>query len=204
MSSYGDRRPTASDEAVDETRLVEAVRRGDAAAFDILVRRYLRRAHAVAFRLLGHHEDAEDLVQDAFMTALEKIDTFQLGRPFGPWFFRILTNRGHNLRAARARRTTVPIPDDAAAPIRSPSDDAARAELRDRLGAALAELPERQRLIVQLFEIDGFSGAEIAEILGIPPATVRWNLHQARKKLRTALAPLREEATTERTKEMTG
>lgn len=183
----------ASDEAVDETRLVVAVRRGDAAAFDALVRRYLRRAHAVAYRLLQHREDAEDLVQDAFMTALEKIDTFQTGRPFGPWFFRILTNRGQNLRAARARRATLPLPAETETPAPSPVDDAERAELRAWLDDALARLPERQRLIVQFFELDGLSGAEIAEILEIPPATVRWNLHQARKKLRTALAPLGEE-----------
>lgn len=180
----------ASDEAVTETRLVEAVRRGDAAAFDALVRRYLRRAHAVAYRLLEHREDAEDLVQDAFMTALERIHTFQPGRPFGPWFFRILTNRGHNLRAARARRATLPLPAEAETSAPSPADDAERSELRAWLADALAGLPERQRLIIQLFELDGLSGAEIAEALEMPPATVRWNLHQARKKLRTALAPL--------------
>lgn len=194
MSPYGEQ-PAASDEAVDETGLVEAVRRGDAAAFDMLVRRYLRRAYAVAYRLLEQQEDAEDLVQEAFMTVLEKIETFQPGRPFGPWFFRILTNRGHNLRARRARRATLPLPAEAEATSPSPADDAARAELRAWLDDALARLPERQRLIVQLFEVDGFSGAEIAEMLDMPPATVRWNLHQARKKLRTALAPLREEKT---------
>jgi RNA polymerase sigma-70 factor (ECF subfamily) len=127
------------------------------------------------------------------MTALERIDTFQSGRPFGPWFFRILTNRGQNLRAARARREILPIPSDAAAATTSPAHDAERAELRAWLGEAMARLPERQRLIVQLFEIDGFSGAEIAEMLEMRPATVRWNLHQARKGLRTTLAPLREE-----------
>lgn len=194
MSPYGEQ-PAASDEAVDETGLVEAVRRGDAAAFDMLVRRYLRRAYTVAYRLLEQKEDAEDLVQEVFMTVLEKIETFQPGRPFGPWFFRILTNRGHNLRARRARRATLPLPAEAEATSPSPADDAARAELRAWLDDALARLPERQRLIVQLFEVDGFSGAEIAEMLDMPPATVRWNLHQARKKLRTALAPLREEKT---------
>jgi RNA polymerase sigma-70 factor (ECF subfamily) len=191
--SHKDHHHTASDEAADEARLVEAVRRGDAAAFDTLVRRYLRRAHAIAYRLLEHHEDAEDLVQEAFMTALEKIDTFQTGRTFGPWFFRILTNRGQNLRAARARRATLPLPDNAVATTKSPAQDAERAELRTWIGEALDGLPERQRLIVQLFELDGFTGAEIAEMLEMPPATIRWNLHQARKKLRTALAPLSNE-----------
>lgn len=187
--------PTASDDEPTEARLVEAVRRGDTAAFDVLVRRYLRRAYAVAYRLLDHREDAEDLVQEAFMTALEKIDTFQPGRPFGPWFFRILTNRGQNLRASRSRRATQSIPRDAAARTTSPAAAAERADLRAWLDDAMAQLPERQRLIVQLFEVDGFSGAEIATMLEMPPATVRWNLHQARQRLRAALAPLREEET---------
>ncbi len=189
MSQHG-YPPTASTSATDEARLVEAVQRGDVTAFDTLVRRYLRRAYAVAYRLLDHREDAEDLVQEAFMTALEKIDTFQPGRPFGPWFFRILINRGQNQRVARARRATQPIPADTAAETTSPARAAERAELRAWLDDALAQLPERQRLIVQLFEVDGFSGAEIAEMLEMPPATVRWNLHQARGKLRQALAPL--------------
>jgi RNA polymerase sigma-70 factor (ECF subfamily) len=192
MSEHGDPSTALTDGAA-EARLVEAVRRGDVAAFDGLVRRYLRRAYTVAYRLLEHREDAEDLVQEAFMTALEKIDTFQPGRPLGPWFFRILINRGQNLRAARARRATQPIPPDAAAETTSPAHAAERAELRAWLDDALAQLPERQRLIVQFFEVDGFSGAEIAAMLEIAPATVRWNLHQARKKLRTALVPLVEE-----------
>jgi len=184
--------PTASSDGFDETRLIEAVRRGDAAAFDVLVRRYMRRAYAVAFRLLEHREDAEDLVQDAFLTALEKIDTFQTGRPFGPWFFRILVNRGRNLRTSRARRATLPLTAESAAPTASPAHDTERAELRTLIAAALDRLPERQRLIVELFELEGFSGAEIAAMLEMPAGTVRWNLHQARATLRKLLAPLGE------------
>lgn len=192
MSQTGDL-PAASSESAEEARLIEAVRRGDAAAFDGLVRRYMRRAYAVAYRLLEHREDAEDLVQEAFLTALEKIDTFQPGRPFGPWFFRILINRGRNLRTARARRATLPIPAETAAQTDSPAHDTERAELRAWLEAALDRLPERQRLIVQLFELEGFSGAEIADMLEMPAGTVRWNLHQARGTLRKILAPLGEE-----------
>lgn len=184
--------PTASSDGIDEARLIEAVRRGDAAAFDGLVRRYMRRAYAVAFRLLEHREDAEDLVQDAFLTALEKIDTFHPGRPFGPWFFRILVNRGRNFRASRARRATLPLPAETAAQTASPARDTERAELRTLIAAALEQLPERQRLIVELFELEGFSGAEIAAMLDMPPGTVRWNLHQARGTLRKILAPLGE------------
>jgi RNA polymerase sigma-70 factor (ECF subfamily) len=168
--------------------LIERVRAGDAAAFDLVVGRHMRRAFAVAYRLLGHREDAEDLVQEAFLTVLERIDSFQPGRPFAPWFYRILVNRGLNARKARALRTTEPLAPDAAAPGASPARDAERAELRERLGAALEALPERQATIVKLFELEGFTSREIAEILEIPDGTVRWHLHQARAALREALA----------------
>lgn len=173
----------------DEPGLAERVRQGDAAAFDTLVNRYMRRALAVAYRVMGQKEDAEDLVQDAFMTVLQRIDTFEAGRPFSPWFFRILVNRGLNSRKARSLRTVEAIPETAAANGPSPERSAERMELRDRLAAAMETLPERQRVIVQLFELEGFGGPEIAEILEISDGTVRWHLHEARKTLRRALAP---------------
>ncbi|HEY7767549.1 RNA polymerase sigma factor [Longimicrobium sp.] len=174
--------------AEDESALVERVRQGDAAAFDTLVTRYMRRAFAVAYRLLGNREDAEDLVQETFMAVLQKIDAFHPGRAFSPWFFRILVNRGLNARKARAVRTTEEIPDGTAAGGCSPERSAERAELRGRLIAAMARLPERQRVIVELFELEGFAGPEIAEILEISDGTVRWHLHEARQALRRELA----------------
>ena len=179
-----------ADDAVDAA-LVESVRAGDVAAYDELVRRHMHRAHAVAFRLLGHREDAEDLVQDAFIQALDKIDSFDPQRPFAPWFFRILTNRGLNARQSRALRTVADIPDDTASPAESPAASAERGDLRSRLRRAVAALPERQQLIVQLFEIDGWTSSEIAAALGIADGTVRWHVHEARRILREALGPLR-------------
>ena len=178
--------PAAPD---DEAALVERVRAGDAVAFDTLVTRYMGRAYSVAYRVMGQKEDAEDLVQDGFLTVLQRIDTFQAGRPFAPWFFRILVNRGLNSRKARALRTAGPIPESASSGAPSPEREAERAELGERLRAALATLPERQRLVIELFELEGFSGPEIAEILGISDGTVRWHVHEARKALRAALAP---------------
>jgi RNA polymerase sigma-70 factor (ECF subfamily) len=172
----------------DEPALVERVRRGDPAAFDALVSRYMRRAFAVAYRLLGNREDAEDLVQDTFMAVLQKIDSFERGRGFSPWFFRVLVNRGLNARKSRALRTTHDIPDAAAARGASPERQAEQAELRERLRTVMASLPERQRVIVELFELEGFASTEIAEILEIADGTVRWHLHEARKALRQALA----------------
>ena len=181
-------RAPAAPAADDEPALVERVRRGDAAAFDALAARYMRRAFAVSWRLLGNREDAEDLVQETFITVLRKIDTFERGRAFSPWFFRILVNRGLNARKARALRTADDLPGQAPASGASPERAAERAELRDRLGAALRALPERQRVIVELFELEGFGSPEIAEILEISDGTVRWHLHEARKTLRQSLA----------------
>lgn len=172
-----------------ESALVERVRRGDAAAFDALVVRYMRRAFGVAYRLMGQKEDAEDLVQETFLAVLQRIGTFEPGRPFAPWFFRILVNRGLNARKARSLRTTGEIPESAASALASPEREAERGELRDHLRSAMETLPDRQRTIVQLFELEGFTSPEIAGILEISEGTVRWHLHEARKTLRRALAP---------------
>jgi len=167
----------------DEPALVERVRAGDAAAFETLATRYMRRAFAVAYRLMGQKEDAEDLVQEAWMAVLQRVGTFEPGRPFAPWFFRILVNRGLNARKARSLRAVEAIPDGTAA------REAERTGLRERLRRAMDALPERQRVIVELFELEGFGGPEIAEILEISDGTVRWHLHEARKTLKKALAP---------------
>lgn len=175
-------------EVADE-ELVERVRGGDFAAYDTLVARHMRSAFAIAYRVLGQREDAEDLVQDAFMVALEKIDTFREGHRFAPWFFRILVNRGLNARKARSLRQTDALPAEAAAREPTPHVHAERTELRERLQVAMSTLPERQQVIVRLFELEGYTSPEIAEMLQLSDGTVRWHLHQARQALRATLAP---------------
>jgi RNA polymerase sigma-70 factor, ECF subfamily len=189
MRLFGGRAAEPADplDSLDDTELVERVRGGDSQAYGVLVERHMRRAFSVAYRVLGHREDAEDLVQDAFLTALERIDTFESGRSFGPWFYRILVNRGLNSRKARSIRQTDMLPTELASSELLPDRAAERTELKARLRAAMDELPEKQRVAVQLFELEGFSGAEIAEILQIPAGTVRYHLHQARQALRDAL-----------------
>jgi RNA polymerase sigma-70 factor (ECF subfamily) len=178
---------------LEESALVERVRARDPLAFDELVRRYVRRAFAVAYHVMQHREDAEDLVQDAFIAVLEQIDRFESGRAFAPWFFRVLVNRGLNARKSRRVRRTEAVPEDAAAVGRSPHRDAEDAEFRTRLRGALQSLPERQRLVVRLAELEGFSTAEIAGIMNVAQSTVRWYLHEARRALRVALAPLEDD-----------
>jgi RNA polymerase sigma-70 factor, ECF subfamily len=181
--------------AIDERRaiierdaaLVRRVREGDTAAFDELVNAYMRQVFQVAYRVVGHREDAEDLVQDCFLAAYQYLDSYDVDRPFGPWITRIVLNRGSNLRRFRARRATEP-EADAVSPAPSALDEATRAEARAKLEEAMATLNERQRMIVTMFDVDGMTSTEIGERLELAPGTVRWHLHEARRVLRGALA----------------
>lgn len=183
---------SAGESGQDDRTLVARVKQGDASAYDVLARRYLSRAVAIARRLLQDPDDAEDLVQDAFMRALSRIGSFDDQRAFGPWFFRLLINTGLNARKFRALRTPSSENRELPSPTPSPLELAEHDELRERFRVALARLPARQRLVVSLFEVDGLSTAEIATILGITPETVRWHHHQARQTLRRELAAFRE------------
>ena len=183
--------PTDESLVADDRELVERVKAGDATAYDALVRRHLGRATSIARRLLGNIEDAEDLVQEAFMRALDRLGSFDTTRSFGPWFYKLLINTGLNARKARALRAAEPERGDAPWRGASPLEVTERKEIRERFAAALEALPPRQRLVVSMFEVDGLSTTEIAESLGISPETVRWHHHQARQTLRAALASLR-------------
>jgi len=179
--------PAADPVAREESALVRRLQRGDVDAFDVLVRRYMERAYRVAYRVLQHRQDAEDLVQDSFLRALERIDQCAPGRPFGPWFFRIVMTQGLNARRQRKRRETSALPEDVVAGGITPDVEVERGAERARLHAAIERLPKQQRLIVQLSELEGFSSQEIAGMLDVAPGTVRWHLHEARAALRAAL-----------------
>ena len=175
-----------------EQELVARIQGGDRDAFDELARRYARRAFGIAYRILRHPQDAEDLVQDAFIAAFAGIASFDATRPFAPWFFRIVVNRALNAAIARSTRERyvrvihVSRNDAVAVDV----DPAQRSEIRTRFRAAIEALPRHQRLIVELSDIDGRSSTEIGEMLDLPRGTVRWHLHEARKTLRVALAPM--------------
>ena len=170
-----------------DAALVIRVRAGDARAFDGLVHAYMRQAFQLAYRVVGHREDAEDLVQEAFLAAHQYLDSYDVERPFGPWLMRIVLNRGANLRRSRTRRETEP-EVDAVSPAPSALEESERKEARVILTRAMATLSERQRMIVTLFDVDGRTSTEIGEMLDLSPGTVRWHLHEARRTLRGALS----------------
>jgi RNA polymerase sigma-70 factor, ECF subfamily len=180
-------RPSGMSEGVDDRGLLLRVQSGDGEAFDALMRRYLPRARVLARRLTRDPDDADDLVQEAFLRALEKIGSFDAGRAFEPWFTRLLVNLGLDLKRKQiVRRAERHNPDLFSGGAR-PDQDVERIELGQRLNRALERLPARQRLIVSLFEVDGYSTEEVATMLNVSRVTVRWHLHQARRALREEL-----------------
>lgn len=179
--------PSGMSEELDERGLVLRVQGGDAEAFDALMRRYLPRARLLARRLMPDADDADDLVQEAFLRVLEKIGSFDVGRAFEPWFTRLLVNLGLDLKRKQVVRRTERHDPELFSGGARPDQDAERTELGQSLNRALERLPDRQRLIVSLFEVDGYSTEEVATMLNVSRVTVRWHLHQARRTLREAL-----------------
>ena len=183
----------------DDAALVERCRRGDVAAFEPLVEKYRQRVYRLAYNVLRDSEDAWDVAQEAFIRAYQAIGSFRGQAAFYTWLFRIVMNVAADRarqRAAQGRafgterveegdwdRTLV---DQGA----TPDDTAVRAEQRERIGRALATLPEHHRAIIMLSDLEGLSYREIAEVLAIPMGTVMSRLHNARKRLRAALGPL--------------
>ncbi len=173
--------------------LVAKALAGERDAFGVLVERYAPQARRVARAVLGDPDDADDAAQDGFLSALVKLGLYAVRRPFGPWLMRIVANAATDRRRRRTVRRAEPL--DTALVGGGPRPDAAavRSELGDRLRSALAELPERRRTAVVLFDVEGYSHAEIAGILGIPEGTVRSEVFHARRRLRTLLADWKEQ-----------
>lgn len=177
--------PRISDE---ERELIRAAREGDQNAFAGLVRMHQRRAYIVARAIVTVHEDAEDAVQEGFARAYQALDRFDVSQQFGSWLNRIVANAALDITRRKKVRTAEELTDALQSPFRDPAEDA---ELRERLLAAVAQLPERARSVIVLHDVEGYTHGEIGEMLGIPGGTARSDLHHARQRLREILKDLR-------------
>ncbi len=162
---------------------------GDREAFGELVMRYAGSARRVARAILRDPAEADDAAQDAFLAALRQLARYDASRPFGPWLMRIVANAAADRRRRRRVRAAEPLSPLLRSGEPSPTVTADRRALREALTDALARLPERQRIAVTLFDVEGYSHREIAEILDVPVGTVRSDVFHARRVLREALAP---------------
>lgn len=179
--------------AESESGIIERAQAGDQDAFGVLVGRYAPMVRRLTRAVLGHAADADDAAQDAFFSAWQALDRFDRAQRFGPWLARIAVNAARDLVRRRRVRVTEPLPLDQADTGPRPDRTAERRMQRERLGAALAALPERQRLVVALFEVEGYAHAEIARMLELPEGTVRSDLFHAKRRLRAQLGGLRED-----------
>ncbi len=164
--------------------LVGQARQGEARAFEELVRRHFRAAYSVALAVLASPADAEDVAQDAFLAAFERLDGCREPERFAGWLLQIVRNRA--LNALESKRVRARSADDLAAE-EEQAPPAPDAGLRDRLVAALQRITPPQREVVLLHDLDGWTHAEIAQALGISEVMSRQHLFQARKVMRVEL-----------------
>lgn len=176
-----------------ETELIRACRRGESRMYEPLVRAYEPRAIRIATGMLGDGDAARDVTQEAFVLAWTRLDRFEIGRPFAPWFFRILRNRClDEIRRVGTRSDYEGAVDRSNGRIHGvaaphPERAAERREARDLVWEALHALPTEQRELLVLREMDGLSYGEIAATLGVPEGTIASRLFYARRALRDAL-----------------
>ena len=175
--------------------LISAFQAGDAAAFTELVHRYRRQVYRVARGILRNHEQADEAAQDAFVKAYLGLARFKAESTFKTWMYRIAMNAAFDLRAreatqarARAEAEIQSKTERPQAPALRAVDDMTRDRERAAVRAAVAQLPERQRLTLNLRVQEGLKYAEIAEALGCPIGTVKANVHHAVQNLRKLLA----------------
>jgi RNA polymerase sigma-70 factor (ECF subfamily) len=190
---------TAREADTNAAAAVKALRAaGDHAAardrFAELVSRHQRRASRIAFHYLRDAAEADEAVQDAFVKAYSHLASFREALPFEIWFTRILINGCLDRIKARGRRERWIVPIEAAAeapaPVArglSPEAELLSRERRRALAAALTKLPERQRAVFILSQVEGHSAREVGEMTGLNESTVRVHLFRAIRRLRKLL-----------------
>jgi RNA polymerase sigma-70 factor (ECF subfamily) len=190
---------------LSDAELVRRAKVGDLAAFEELVNRYERRIWTLAKRMVQHREDAEDVTQETFLTALEHLDELRDEERFGAWLVQIATRHAFRVLEQRQRASLVSLEtmtnemadEDDGKPIshpefiadwrENPEELLMRAETRQLIEQALNELPEKYRLVFLLRDVEGLSVKETAEALGISEANVKVRLLRARLQLREKL-----------------
>jgi len=193
----GNRVPVPPDED-----LIRTAMDGDEEAFRGLMERYKGRAYGVALGIVGDPDEAQDVLQDAFVKAWYRLRDFRFGSNFYTWFYRLLVNQAIDRWRKRSRAATVPLdegwlseevsPPDTAVYPKTPEELARNRELVEGLNRAIGALPEYHRTVILLREVDGLSYEEIAQVLDCSVGTVMSRLHYARAKLREALREYRE------------
>ena len=197
---------TSEVEELAEQRLLERLRAGDEAAYEELIRQFGGRMLAAARRILGSEEDAQDALQEAFLSAFRKIDTFAGQSKLGTWLHRIAINAALMRLRSRRRRREQEI--DELLPKFTPGGHfeetpsrwgeaadgpAIRHEIQDLVRSGIDRLPENYRIALYLRDIEELSNDELAEHLGVTVNAAKIRVHRARMALKEVLDPVMRE-----------
>lgn len=184
-----------------EDRLVDEARRGGREAFAELVRRHERQVYGIALRMAGNAADADDLAQEAFLTAWRSIGSFRGGSSFYTWLYRITVNASLTFLKKRTREKNrapfdenLPVGAAAGGAAAGPERASSLSELAGLAAGAVAALPAHFRAAFALVVDQGLSHAEAAKVLGCSENTVSWRMHKARRLLQSRLKPYLEES----------
>lgn len=182
-------------------RLVARTKKGDRVAYRELVERYQKRVYGVVYGMLHSREDAMELSQDVFIKVFQRIGEFEEKSSFYTWVYRIAVNLAIDFRRREWKKTHTEYDDEMAdqgvddgvfqRDRRNPEQLHQDRELASSIEKALAELPEEQRAVLVLREVEGLSYEEMAEILKCPIGTIMSRLFYARKKMQQQLKDLK-------------
>ncbi len=180
----------ASPPGGSDAELVAHAQRGDAAAFEELIRIHSGSLYRMLVRMLGSSADAEEVAQEAFLKAWQGLPRFRGEAKFSTWLYRIAVNEANRRLARDARRRTLPI-DDVVDEVpdlaEGPAALAESGELEAYLEQCLAELPAHYRAAVVLRDVEGFTNEEAAEALGLEIRNFKSRLHRGRMAIRRRL-----------------
>ncbi|TVQ91017.1 MAG: sigma-70 family RNA polymerase sigma factor [Deltaproteobacteria bacterium] len=191
--------PSQLESREEDIQMVLAVREGDTTAYRGLVEKYQERIYHMVYGMLRNQEDARDITQDAFVKAYDNLQKFRLESSFYTWIYRIARNLTIDYLRKRKRRPETEFDEQVATRDErggideshvqeGPGRTLERKRLYARIMTAMQQLPEDQREVVLLRELEGLSYKEIAEAMEIPEGTVMSRLYYARKKLQKLLA----------------
>ena len=178
--------------SLSDGELTLSARRGDVEAFGELVRRHQTSVYNVCYRLSGERREAEDLTQEAFVRAFQRLDHFDVERPFGPWIRRVAANLCIN-RLQMSRDIGLCLDDESDEPVEAGSNNPEtiqeRIESAEALRAAVLSLPPAYRTVIELRHFHDLPYMEIADQLGIPLSAVKSHLFRARRLLAEKMRP---------------
>jgi RNA polymerase sigma-70 factor (ECF subfamily) len=183
---------TARNVEVEDRLLIDGARRGDPSAERRLYDAHVERVYRLTYRLTGEAELAEDCTQEAFIRAFQRLHEFRGDAALSTWLYRIAVsvtlNRMKQVKRFRSREAPIELGADVGL-----GRVDAEPDLRARLQRAIDELPEKQRVVFVMYDVEGYTHEEIGAALGIPVGTSKGRLSDARGRLRAALSEFKGE-----------